>query len=102
MMGMPFEGHALVGYDQAGKQSISYWIDTTMAGLMTSKGAFDPDSKTVTMEGTCPNPSGGKPMTTKETLTYEGNADTKVLHMEFNAEQGTMKMEIRYVRKGKK
>ncbi len=40
-------------------------------------------------------------MTTKETLTWE-DADTKDPHMEFNAEQGTMKTEIRYVRKGKK
>ncbi len=54
MMGAPFEGHALVAYDEAAKQCISYWIDTMMAGLMTSKGAFDPDSKTVTMEGPAP------------------------------------------------
>ena len=99
MMGMPFEGHGLLAYDEANKQLVSYWIDSTMAGIAVGKGSFDPDSDTVTMDGTCPDGMGGPAMTTKQTVTYDGD-DKKVMRMEFSGARGKMTVDVTYQRKG--
>jgi hypothetical protein len=49
MMGMPFEGMSLMGYDGLGKVFESIWIDNSTTDLMTSTGFAAPDGVNFTM-----------------------------------------------------
>lgn len=97
MMGQPFEGHALIGYDQNKKQYVSWWIDSMGPAGMTSAGTFDAAKKGVVMTGSsiCQD---GSPMTSKEIHAWK-DANTRVSTMEFQGKEGTMTMEITYKRK---
>ncbi|HEX7846067.1 MAG TPA: DUF1579 domain-containing protein [Chitinophagaceae bacterium] len=55
MMGMPFEGLSMTGYDNATKQFTSTWMDNWNTGIMTMTGSWDEASKTLTMSGTYPD-----------------------------------------------
>jgi hypothetical protein len=60
MMGMPFQGHSITGYDNAKKVFVSSWIDNMGSGIMTMEGPWDAASKSITMKGKAVNPSTGK------------------------------------------
>lgn len=100
MMGLPFEGHALVGFDAAKGEYVSYWIDSMSATWMKTTGKLDPESKSITMHGTSLDPDGS-PVKVREVMSWEGD-DTRLLKMEFEGAQGTQQMEIVYRRAAKK
>ena len=52
MMGMPFEGLSITGYDNATKQFVSTWIDNWSTGIMNMAGTWDEATKTMTLAGT--------------------------------------------------
>jgi hypothetical protein len=45
MMGMPFEGMSILGYDNSKKVFTSTWIDNFGTGIMTLNGIWDEKSK---------------------------------------------------------
>ena len=51
MMGMPFEGHGLLGYDNAKKVFENTWVDNMGSGIMKTSGAWDSTTKSVTLIG---------------------------------------------------
>ncbi len=51
MMGMPFEGESLLGYDNSKKEFISTWVDNMGTGIMVLTGPWDEASKTMTLKG---------------------------------------------------
>jgi hypothetical protein len=55
MMGMPFEGMSVMGYDNATKQFTSSWVDTWSTGIMNMSGFWDASSKTLTLTGKTPD-----------------------------------------------
>lgn len=55
MMGMPFEGMSITGYDNATKQFVNTWIDNWSTGIMTMTGTWDEATKTMTFTGTMPD-----------------------------------------------
>ena len=57
MMGMPFEGHALCGYEPASGKYVSYWIDSMSATHMRTTGSYD--------EKTRSGPSRASPSTSR-------------------------------------
>ena len=67
MMGMPFTGIGLVGYDSFDKKYFSTWCDSMSSQLMVSQGTADEKSHVVTFTGECKDPSG-KPMKARMTL----------------------------------
>jgi hypothetical protein len=70
MMGMPFEGQSIVGYDNAKKKFVSSWIDNWGTGIMMMEGMWDNGTKSITMTGTMPDVCRpGKTCTMKEVLT---------------------------------
>ncbi|MEO6542149.1 MAG: DUF1579 domain-containing protein [Ferruginibacter sp.] len=70
MMGMPFEGMSITGYDNASKKFVSTWIDNWSTGIMTMTGDWNAAAKTLTMSGTMPDMCRpGKMCTMKEVLT---------------------------------
>lgn len=68
LMGFPFKGQGLLGYDDLKKEWFNTWIDSTNNGIMVSRGTYDADSKTWTLKGTAINPETGKEETQREVL----------------------------------
>ncbi len=66
MMGMPFEGHGTLGYDNAKKIFVSSWVDNMGSGIIKMEGTWDAATKSVTMKGMCVDPSSGKDCEMKE------------------------------------
>ncbi|HPF40582.1 MAG TPA: DUF1579 domain-containing protein [Phycisphaerae bacterium] len=68
MMGMPFTGMSLIGYDKYQKKYFASWIDSMSTMFYLSYGEYDAATKTFTFEGTgpdCQDPSGTKMCTMK-------------------------------------
>ncbi|RYG32008.1 MAG: DUF1579 domain-containing protein, partial [Chitinophagaceae bacterium] len=59
MMGMPFEGHSTLGYDNAKKTFVNTWIDNAGTGIMYLEGPYDAATKTITLTGKCVDPVAG-------------------------------------------
>ena len=53
MMGQPFEGHGVFGYDAGKKKYVSSWVDSWSSGLATGESTYDAATKKMTgwMEG---------------------------------------------------
>ncbi len=61
MMGMPFEGMGMTGYDNKGKRVWSTWLDNMSTKAFVMDGTMSEDGKTMTCEGMSEGPDG-KPM----------------------------------------
>ncbi len=62
MMGMPFEGMSVMGYDNGRKVFVSTWIDNMGTGLIKMEGSFDQENKVLKLKG-----KQTDPVTHKET-----------------------------------
>lgn len=100
MMGMPFEGHGITGYDNARQQYFSIWIDNMGTGVMTSWGAADPGSNTITFTGNYTDPMSGEEAPFRQVLTHV-EAGHLMMEMYMNAPDGTefKSMEIHSLKK---
>lgn len=59
MMGQPFSGIGIDGYDNMTKKYVTTWIDTMGTGIFFMEGTASPDGKTITLRGSHPEPGGG-------------------------------------------
>jgi hypothetical protein len=97
MMGQPFEGAMLLGYDNIAKKYTSAWVDNMGTAITTYEGHYDAAKKTLTMTGHFTDPMTGKTTHTKgvtafpsaDTMTYDefspgpDGRPMKVLHIDF-------------------
>ena len=60
MMGMAFQGHSIMGYDNAKKVFISTWIDNFGSGIIYMTGTYDEATKTLNLKGNQTDPMTGK------------------------------------------
>lgn len=60
MMGQPFHGVGIDGYDNLTKKYVTAWIDSMGTGIFFMEGTASPDGKTITLHGSHPEPGGGK------------------------------------------
>jgi len=60
MMGQPFSGMGLTGYDNVLGKYVSTWVDNMGTGIMTSTGTADASGKVITWIGTMSDPVTGK------------------------------------------
>jgi hypothetical protein len=79
MMGMPFQGHGVTGYDANKKKYVGTWVDTMSFGLGHSEATWDAATKTMTGTTEGPDPSG-QIQKMKSVVTYK-DADTRVFTM---------------------
>lgn len=98
MMGQPFEGHAIVGYETQSKQIVSYWIDSMAPQITRTSGTFDAAQKVGTFTGECCDEKG-KPMKITQTLTIK-DKNTRQFDMTCAAPDGAHEMKIAYKRAG--
>jgi hypothetical protein len=66
-MGMPFEGHGTMGYDNVQKKYVGTWIDNMGTGIMMSTGSCD-GKGTWTMKGDMADPTTGTMVPTRSVL----------------------------------
>jgi len=73
MMGMPFEGISVVGYDNSKKAFVNSWIDNMGTGMMYMEGKWDATGKKITYTGKCIDPATGKDMSVRQVVTIESD-----------------------------
>ncbi len=80
MMGMPFEGMGLLGYDNAEKVFNYTWVDNMGTGTMNMKGTWDDASKSINFTGLMVDPMSGKEVAVRQvfTITDDNNQMLKM------------------------
>ena len=97
MMGQPFEGFEITGYDNVKKKFFNVWIDNFGTGMMVSEGTYDEASNTLTFTGMMTDPMGND-MNVREVITASDN-DHSMFEMYMDMGDSEMKtMEIKYTR----
>ncbi len=71
MMGQPFSGMGLTGYDNVLGKYVSSWVDNMGTGIMMSVGAADASGKVITWIGTMSDPVTGKPSKSRMVTTIK-------------------------------
>lgn len=71
MMGMPFEGMSITGYDNGKKKFVSTWIDNMGTGVMYMEGEWNAASKSIEFKGKMTDPTRpGKDCDLREVYTF--------------------------------
>jgi len=97
MMGMPFEGFEISGYDNVKKKFFNVWIDNMGTGMMVSEGTYDEATKTLTYTGQMTDPMGTD-MNVREVIK-KTDKDHSTFEMYVDMGGKEMKnMEIKYTR----
>ncbi len=98
MMGQPFEGAAVMGYNNVTEKFESSWIDSMSTGAMASTGTLSADKKTLTMTGETVCPMTKKPCATRE--VYKWINDNNYIMEMYSTKDGTewKVMEISYTK----
>lgn len=66
MEGMDFEGHGLIGFDNAKQSFQSTWADNMGTGIMFLQGKWNDADKSVTLAGKMYDPATGKEVDVKQ------------------------------------
>jgi hypothetical protein len=96
VMGQPYTGHGLHGYDNVSEKYWATWNDNMGTGLMVSEGTCDA-SMACTFTGQANDPVSGQPQTLRMTTRWT-DADTEVFELYGPDPEGkeTRMMEITY------
>jgi len=101
MMGMPFEGTTIMGYDNTEKKYFLTWIDNMSTAVMIASGNWDDANKSITLTGTMKNPANGRECDLKEVYKIVDD-NTHAMEM-YGPDPKTgneyKMMEIKYTRK---
>ena len=73
MMGSPFTGIGVTGYDNHTKKYVSTWIDSMSTGIYFFEGTAVPDGKTITQESRYDDPAQGPMMWRSVTRIEDDN-----------------------------
>ncbi len=95
MMGKPFTGRCLLGFDNTKQKFRSVWVDDINTAMMTSEGKGENGYKVITLEGKADCPGTGQKDISIRQVFRVLNADKHVLEM---AHDGRKSMEITYTR----
>lgn len=99
MMGLPYHGHCITGFDASKGKYVGTWIDSMAPGLSNVEGTYDAETRTLTstIVGPCPT---GLMMTFRSTTEYrtDGTRVTTMYSPEGQGEEFVM-MKITYTRR---
>ncbi len=96
VMGAPFTGHEVFGWDSQKKKYVGCWVDSMSTAFNLSEGTWDPAAKAMTMTGTTPDPMTGQTMTSVIKVT---DSDHHVFEMHMGGTDSPPMMTITYTRK---
>jgi hypothetical protein len=100
MMGMPFSGINVIGFDNAKKVFVNSWIDNMGTGMMYAEGTYDEATKTVTYKGKSVDPMSGKDEDFRQTIIYtDDNNFTVEMYMLGKDDKEFKSMDTKYTRK---
>jgi hypothetical protein len=101
MMGQPFSGMGLTGYDNFEKKYVSFWVDNMSTAMSTMDGDMDKDGKSCTMWGKMNEPATGEKGKKVKYVTRFIDKDTQVFETYDVSAYGDKKptMEITYKRR---
>jgi hypothetical protein len=98
MMGSPFRGIGITGYDNYTKKYVMTWIDTWSTGIYRFEGSAGADGKTMTLEGRFDDPFKGPG--TWRGVTRIVDENTEVAEMRGTYDRGgETKYETTYTRR---
>ena len=96
MMGKPFTGRSLMGYDNIKQTFNTVWVRDMQTSTFTSEGKVENGNKVITLEGKSSCPATGRKDISIRTVFRVISPDKHVFEM-FN--DGAKSMEITYTRK---
>ena len=101
MMGEPYEGIGIEGFDRIKQKYVSIWMGTDSTGIFMMEGTADDTGKVVTYVGKMDDPLTGQKDKPYKSIAREIDKDTAVFEMyEGTPDGGEFKnMEIRYMRR---
>lgn len=99
MMGKPFVGRSLLGYDNAKQKFVSTWISDMQTSILCSEGRGDSSNKVITLEGKTDCPATGRKDVPMKQVYKVLSPDKHTFEM-YDLSQGanTKTMEINYTR----
>lgn len=99
VMGQPFEGRGLTGYDNVTRSWWGSWIDTMSTGIMITGGDWDEETGVGTFEGEFNDPVTGELQSSRSVIRRLPNGD-ELMEMYMTTAIGEVKsMEILYQRR---
>jgi Protein of unknown function (DUF1579) len=100
MMGKPFQGMGLTGYDNVLKKYVGVWVDNMGTGIMSSQGTADASGNVINWTAESSDPATGK-MTKSRGVTRYLDDNHHVFEMYMKGPDGKefKAMEITYERK---
>jgi len=100
MMGMPFNGMSITGYDIHKKEVINSWIDNMGSGIMVLKGPWDEATKTANLKGKMTDPGTKGDVDIRETFKIiDDNTQEMEMFLMMPDGKEFKTMNIRYTRK---
>jgi len=100
MMGQPFNGIGVTGYDNVRKKWVSNWMDSTATGFYTGEGTADKTGDVITFASVATDPMTGKQRKGRDVLRLE--SPQKVVFESYATGKGGKEfkmLEITYTRK---
>ena len=98
MMGQPFNGEGMMGFDNTKKKFVSTWIDNMGSGIMYMEGSMVEGEKILTTYGEMSDPMSGETINVKQVLKVIDD-DTHIFEMYMIiGDNETKTMEIMYKR----
>ncbi len=98
MMGKPWEGLSLMGYDNAKKTFMSSWIDNMGTGLMYTEGTWDDATKSITSKGKIVDPMTGKDIDIREVHKFVDDNNQTIETYSTTDGKEMKTMEIKFTR----
>ena len=100
MMGMPFQGVGIIGFNNSRKLFSSTWVDNMGSGMMYLEGVYDSGSKAIVLKGKMTTPSMRKDQEIREVLkNVDDNSQLMEMYTTLDDGKEFKAMEIKYTRK---
>ncbi len=99
MMGQPFSGIGIDGYDNLRKRYVTAWIDTMGTGMFLMEGTASADGKTITLKGQHAEPGGGHMSHRAVWKIVDNNTQTFDMYGAHHGGKEMKMLEITYTRK---
>jgi hypothetical protein len=99
MMGQPYIGIGLLGYDNLRKRYVTTWIDSMGTGIFMMEGTASADGRTITLKGQHAMPDGGHMTHRAVWKIVDDKTQTFDMYGAYGHDKETKGMEIIYTRK---
>jgi hypothetical protein len=100
MMGQPFEGVSITGYDNFKKKYVTLWIDTMGTGFFLGEGQMDSNTKIMTEYAEMDDIITGKKIKYRTTYFFDTpDSYTMTMYQTNPGEKEFKNLEIKYTRK---